>query len=178
MCTTWCGVSRRWVTQSAMVLLAPTNVQEEVTGSRGLYATCGVLMSFPTLIGISAKKVRGSVFGRNIATSIAAVQHRQPQHITMFGPFRLTNPLSGGLLWCDSLYFSAYPLAQLLVFALTFSVLTKLQEDTMAPLQTPEVQTSRAFTTRRLRGRHTRYRTTTYGAEHEEGGTLEDGDAD
>ena len=27
-------------------------------------------------------------------------------------------------------------------------------------------------------GRHTRYRTTTHGAEHEEGGALEDGDAD
>jgi hypothetical protein len=58
---------------------------------------------------------------KNIATSIAAVQYRQPQHITMFGPFRLTNPLSGGLLWCDSLYFPGYPFVQLLVFALTFS---------------------------------------------------------
>ena len=58
---------------------------------------------------------------KNIATSIAAVQHRQPQHITMFGPFRLTNPLSGGLLWCDSLHFPGYLFAQLLVFAVTFS---------------------------------------------------------
>ena len=33
----WCEKSRRWVTQSAIVFLARTNVQEEVTGSRSLY---------------------------------------------------------------------------------------------------------------------------------------------
>jgi hypothetical protein len=48
----------------------------------------------------------------------------------------------------------------------------------MATLQTSEVQASRAPTARRHRGRHTRYRTTTHGTKHEEGGALEDGDAD
>ena len=60
-------------------------------------------MSFPTLANdrrIAAKKnVRGSAFQNIAIVNRTLVQHRNTTHLAMFGPFRLTNPLSGGLLW-------------------------------------------------------------------------------
>lgn len=47
------------------------------------------------------QEVRGSVCAEYRDFNCASPASR-PQHINMFGPFRLTNPLSGGLLWCVS----------------------------------------------------------------------------
>jgi hypothetical protein len=49
------------------------------------------------------QEVRGSLF-RTSHRAFDIVQHREPTQITMFGAFRLTNPLSGGLLWYVALW--------------------------------------------------------------------------
>lgn len=106
------GYGRRWPTWIVTVFPALTNVENEGARSRISYsrrnglgfscAMCGVSMSFPTLIGMSAKKVRGSVFRR-----ISRPQLRRPSIAN-----HNTSPclvLSASQTRCRVVYYGATP---------------------------------------------------------------------
>jgi hypothetical protein len=49
------------------------------------------------LAGVRAKT--SELTFQNLFSTCTTPHRIDSAHITMFGPFRLTNPLSGGLLW-------------------------------------------------------------------------------